>query len=77
MSPTSVTANAEMTRLLESGLPRCSFITADGFSTAGTSRFVVMLKDLSDPWLRSRQSGPYQRWGGNMLFTRDLAADIE
>jgi len=38
VSPTSVTANKDLERLLErQGLESCSIISADGFATNGTS----------------------------------------
>ena len=43
MSPRSTTANDDMTRLFQQGLPACSFITADGFSMNGTPRWVSFI----------------------------------
>ena len=77
-SPTSVSANQEMTRLLLGHLTQCSVITADGFRTSGNlPRGFVHGRARPDERSITRHSGPTGRWHGNMLFTKDLAVDIE
>lgn len=79
VSPTLVLADKALQRLTEGGhLPRCVFISADGFHTQGRSGCALTRGGIkADEMSRNKTSGPSQNWNGNMLFTKDLAADIE